>query len=164
MKAVKLYKRIALIMGIASAICSIIGFFFFLDKVGIVNIEDLLMTEGSEYSSDKIEAILEAADKVDFYISTGDKPGQHGFTYSGDPNDFNYPRYNSGNRKGTCCATYVSWILQEVGLVEDSEHFDWVPTAEDILKKHKWEKITISDIDDLKPGDVGFYRNIITTL
>lgn len=160
-KAVKIYKKIKIILiiiAIIVAIMCIIGLFFILDEEGIIDLDKLLLDgeEETSYSSDKVEAILQAADKIDFYISTGSDSGQHGYTYTSGP--FNL-RYNSGNYKGSCCATYVSWILQEVGLVEDSEHFDWVPTAEAVLSsKSEWKKVYVSDLSDMKPGDVGFYR------
>ena len=155
MKAVKLYKRIALIVGIVSTICSIIGFFFFLDKVGIVDIEDLLESEDTSYSSDKVEAILQAAEKIHDYMIDNE------FYY---PNPLEGPfdtRYDDGTSKRTCCATYVSWVLQDVGLIEDNEHRDWTGGVEEILLKRpkEWKFIKVTSFSEMEPGDVGCYHD-----
>lgn len=155
MKAVKIYKKIALIASIVSIISGIIGWFFFLDKIGVIDIEDLLIDGGDGYSSEKVEAILQAAEKIHNYMID---------------NEFYYPhplagpfdiRYNDGKSKRTCCATYVSWVLQEVDLIEDDEHRDWTGGVEGILVKRpaEWKFIKVTSFSEMQPGDVGCYHD-----
>lgn len=155
MKAVKIYKKLALIVSIVSVISGIIGWFFFLDKIGVIDIEDLLIEGGEGYSSDKVEAILQAAEKIHYYMKD---------------NDFYYPdpllgpfdiRYNDGKSKRTCCATYVSWVLQEVDLIEDDEHTDWTWGVEGVLagKSAEWKFIKVTSFSEMQPGDIGCYHD-----
>lgn len=156
MKAVKIYKKLAVIASIIGVISTIIGWFFFLDKVGIIEIKDLLLAgDDSSYSSDKVKAILQAAEKIHDYMRE---------------NDFYYPdplagpfdiRYNDGNSKRTCCATYVSWVLQEVGLIEDSEHSNWTGGVKGILDKRpdEWKFIEVKSFAEMQPGDIGCYHD-----
>lgn len=56
----------------------------------------------------------------------------------------------------SCCATYVSWVLQEAGYLERSEHTDCADDlAEYLYNEKKWEKIY--GVDELEPGDVIYY-------
>lgn len=55
----------------------------------------------------------------------------------------------------SCCATFVSWVLQEGGYLEDSEHQDGAGDLKDKLISKGWQ--VINNVDDLKPGDVLYY-------
>jgi len=58
----------------------------------------------------------------------------------------------------TCCATYVSWVLQEAGYLTEEEHInngcDGAGNLSDTLINKGWKKITYSQIE---PGDVLCY-------
>ena len=55
----------------------------------------------------------------------------------------------------TCCATYVSWVLQEAGLIE--EHHNGCPGLKVCLESNGWQQI--NNPAELEPGDVVFYRS-----
>lgn len=54
--------------------------------------------------------------------------------------------------KTSCCATFVSWVLQEAGYISDSEHNDSANNLRELLVNKGWNKITNSS--ELQPGDV----------
>lgn len=60
--------------------------------------------------------------------------------------------------KKVCCATYVSWVLQEVGLLSDSEHTNSSPGLYKLLKSKEWKEIS-GGISNAKPGDILFYNS-----
>ena len=55
----------------------------------------------------------------------------------------------------TCCATYVSWVLQEAGYIERSEHTNGAYAMKDLLLRKGW--IQITNPADFLPGDVLYY-------
>ena len=57
--------------------------------------------------------------------------------------------------QNTCCATYVSWVLQEAGYLEESEHTDGATNLMKLLKNKGW--VQISNVSQLEPGDVIYY-------
>lgn len=58
----------------------------------------------------------------------------------------------------TCCATYVSWVLQETGYLKKQEHIDNYLNGANNLKnyliKKGWKKI---NNEDIMPGDIMCY-------
>ena len=54
----------------------------------------------------------------------------------------------------TCCATYVSWVLEEAGLID--VHNNGCPGLSETLRNANW--IRIDNPADVEPGDVCFYR------
>lgn len=62
----------------------------------------------------------------------------------------------------TCCATYVSWVLQETGYLTKQEHIDNYLNGANNLKnyliKKGWKKI---NIEDIMPGDIMCYNRHI---
>lgn len=58
--------------------------------------------------------------------------------------------------KTTCCATFVSWVLQEAGYLTDSEHTNSSTALYKCLKTSKGF-IEIKNISELQPGDILFY-------
>ena len=64
----------------------------------------------------------------------------------------------SKSNKKTCCATFVSWVLQEAGYLSDSEHTDSASALNNILLSKGWQKVSLSD---LEPGDVLYYSGHI---
>lgn len=59
--------------------------------------------------------------------------------------------------KHSCCATYVSWVLQECGYLSDSEHTDSANTLQSLLTSKGW--IKISSVSELQPGDILCYNH-----
>lgn len=57
----------------------------------------------------------------------------------------------------TCCATYVSWVLQEAGYLSDSEHNDSASGLQQIMKNKGFQMIT--NEADLQAGDVLCYSS-----
>ena len=56
----------------------------------------------------------------------------------------------------TCCATYVSWVLQECGYISDSEHFNDCGTEETLLQAKGWNRYKIGETQ-LQAGDIIVY-------
>ena len=57
----------------------------------------------------------------------------------------------------SCCATYVSWVLQEAGYISDGEHLDGANNLQALLKG-KGFKI-INNQSDLEAGDILCYNS-----
>lgn len=55
----------------------------------------------------------------------------------------------------TCCATYVSWVLQEVDYISKSEHTDSATELKNLLLSKGWTRIDNSS--DFQPGDILYY-------
>ena len=62
---------------------------------------------------------------------------------------------DSKTNKNTCCATYVSWVLQEAGYLSTEEHQDGANNLTSLLKSKGWTVITNSS--QFEPGDVLTY-------
>lgn len=62
----------------------------------------------------------------------------------------------SKSLRRSCCATYVSWVLQEAGYLSDSEHTDSTSALARILTGKGFQKIT--NRSDMQPGDVIIYE------
>ena len=69
---------------------------------------------------------------------------------------------SKSNYHNTCCATYVSWVLQETGYLTKQEHIDnYLNGANNLinyLTKKGWKEI---DKKDIKPGDILCYNGHI---
>lgn len=57
--------------------------------------------------------------------------------------------------KHSCCATFVSWVLQEAGYISDSEHLDSANNLQTLLKSKGFE--VINNEADLQAGDILSY-------
>ena len=69
--------------------------------------------------------------------------------------DTTFQKSKDTKHHATCCATYVSWVLQEAGIISDSEHFD---CATDVyLLKNGFKKYSEGD-KELQPGDIIIYQ------
>lgn len=66
------------------------------------------------------------------------------------------------NHHNTCCATYVSWVLQETGYITKQEHIDHnlngANNLINYLSQKGWKEI---DKKDIKPGDILCYNGHI---
>jgi uncharacterized protein YxeA len=62
----------------------------------------------------------------------------------------------------TCCATYVSWVLQELGYLTKQEHIDnYLNGANNLIKyltQKGWKEV---DKNDIQPGDILCYNGHI---
>ena len=69
---------------------------------------------------------------------------------------------SKNNHHNTCCATYVSWVLQETGYLTKQEHIDnnlnGANNLINYLTKKGWKEI---DKKDVQPGDIMCYNGHI---
>lgn len=153
----KIFKRIkriitALII-IIVIVMLIIGIMFLLDILGITDIDDGNASDfgDSSTASASVEKLLESAKKIDEYMA--DK-GYHYY----QPGEGFDNKYDDGNSTATCCATYISWCLQDAGMIKD--HFNYAGDIYSTLKSNSdWEEVNASDESDLKAGDICVYYN-----
>lgn len=109
--------------------------------------------------------IVEIADMIHKYME------QNNYTYCvlNDSNEYEeckkYSKAHGLNRTfeesktghhNTCCATYVSWVLQMAGYIEDSDHSDGADTlARTILmNKYGWKRVSPAEA---QAGDILYY-------
>lgn len=106
-------------------------------------------------------SIIEVAEKIHSYMEQNNytycvyggnsyeecKGGGHGLSKTFEASKSAYHH--------SCCATYVSWVLQEAGYLSDSEHSDSAAGLQSIMKNKGYKMIT--NKSDLKPGDVLCY-------
>lgn len=59
--------------------------------------------------------------------------------------------------QNSCCATYVSWVLQEAGYIEPSEHTNGAHAMNKLLQSKGWQ--IINNINELEPGDILYYSS-----
>lgn len=132
----------------------------YLDNHLISTAKDMFGTK--IYSGD---SIIEAADIIHKYME------QNNYTYcvygsnsheecskNGKSHGLNrtFEESKTGHHN-TCCATYVSWVLQMAGYIDDSDHSDGaIPLAESILiKKYGWKTVSIAEMQE---GDVLYFK------
>ncbi len=61
------------------------------------------------------------------------------------------------NKHNTCCATYVSWVLEDAGLLTRDEYQEGADNLQTVLRKNGWQEIT--NEEDLQPGDILGYKS-----
>lgn len=108
-------------------------------------------------------AVIEAAKEIHAYME------QNGYTYcvyggngyeecKGGGHGLNTTFEQSKNGyHHTCCATYVSWVLQKAGYLSESEHSNSASGLQSIMKKKGFK--VINNQADLQPGDVLCYSS-----
>ncbi len=94
-------------------------------------------------------SIIESARKVHKYME------DNRYTYSDDGSNLALNFENSKNNKVTCCATYVTWVLQEAGIFAPNEGSHNTRGVAEALIAKGW--VRIDDVSKLEPGDVLFY-------
>lgn len=111
-------------------------------------------------------AILEIADDIHRYME------QNRYTYCVYFNN-SYEECSNSSQCGlnttfeasktgyhhSCCATFVSWVLQDAGYLSDGEHRDGAGKLKDLLISKGW--IVINNTSELEPGDVLYYSGHI---
>lgn len=65
----------------------------------------------------------------------------------------------SKQNKKTCCATYVSWVLQEAGHITEIEYKNGANDLKNLLISKGWTQIY--SVSELQPGDVLYYNGHI---
>ena len=74
--------------------------------------------------------------------------------------DSTFEKSQTGH-KNTCCATYVSWVLQEAGYITEEEHnsngLNGADNLSSFLERKGFE--VINNVADLEPGDILSYPN-----
>lgn len=69
---------------------------------------------------------------------------------------------SKNNYHNTCCATYVSWVLQELGYITRQEHIDnYLNGANNLIRfltKKGWKEVEKKNI---QPGDILCYNGHI---
>lgn len=95
--------------------------------------------------------IIQIADTMHKYMES------YKYKYSLDVNKLNATfEMSKTNSHHSCCATFVSWVLQEAGYLSDAEHTDSTSVLSGILERKGWTKI--GQISALQPGDVIIYN------
>lgn len=61
----------------------------------------------------------------------------------------------SKTNKNTCCATYVSWVLQEAGYFTAADHTNGASSMSNKLRAKGWQVITKAS--ELQPGDIVYF-------
>ena len=129
---------------------------------GQVNQMGSLISENSGVTTKNVgEQIVEKAKEIHKYME------ENNYKYCVyDGND--YEEHNSNQKHGlnttfeeskngfhnTCCATYVSWVLQESGLISREDHSNSANTLAKNLKEKGWTKV-----DKPQPGDVMVFNH-----
>ena len=108
-------------------------------------------TINESYSNNGSSSIIEIADAIDKYMA------QNNYKYSLNVNELATTFEKSKSYKATCCATYVSWVLQEAGYISEAGHVNNVSGIDRALTSAGWKKIT--SYEDLQPGDVMIQGN-----
>lgn len=141
-----------------------------MDQADIIDMDELFGT-GSGGSRrtvipGNVAGLLQAAEMIAKYMSN------NGYKYSWSGLT---TRYNDPGSGTSCCATYVSWCLQEAGLIDDSQHNDNVCgdngdrgfNADSVpgdgvwrvlYDNPKWQKVVVKDESEMRPGDVVIYK------
>lgn len=154
---IKKIKRILLIISIPSTIMSMVffatGIVAMGSELGIIDIDslNLSMSGNRTVNSQGVQAILDWAKVIAEYM---------------DQYDFEYRLYNLTTRYneqstggGTCCTTYVSWVLQEAGYLEDSEHTNYHWSLKKLLDtKSEWQYMKVTSESELQAGDIVIYE------
>lgn len=77
------------------------------------------------------------------------------YRYSQNASELANTFQSSKSGKKVCCATYVSWVLQESGYLLNSEHTNGATPLYSKLKNKGWKEV--SSFSSAKSGDVFFY-------
>lgn len=96
-------------------------------------------------------SILESAEKIHTYME------QNNYFYCLDGR-LRDTFEESKSTKGTCCATFVSWVLRDAGLIDQTRHYvgsEGSDGLNNILENtYHWTRVSASQ---LQPGDVMVY-------
>jgi hypothetical protein len=108
-------------------------------------------------------SIISVADAIHKYMETnrygycvGRSGGLDECSKRGEAHGLNttFEASKSGSHHA-CCATYVSWVLQETGYISNSEHTDSSAALNTLLMRKGWKVIT--NASELQAGDIIYY-------
>lgn len=168
----KILKRIIvgkLIVDVIAGIAIFIAILIALDSAKVIELDDFGIIDkftGSSIASGNVKALLESAEKIAKYMHN------HMYRYSWDGLT---TRYDEGSPY-SCCATYVSWCLQDAGFIEDSQHYDNVYGGHStqnctpqtvpsdgvwslLYNNPKWKQVIAKDESDMNKGDIIIYKS-----
>lgn len=171
-KRIKWIRRIIAIASIVTTVVSVYLWFSDItvyadvrkqEEVGITS----ELSDGSIAPSGSVQALLESCEKIAKYMNNHNP--RYTYSWSGLTT-----RYDDGSPY-SCCATYVSWCLQDAGFIEDSQHFDnvygdhelqnctpqTIPTDgvwSVLYNDSKWKQFVVDDESKMYKGDVVIYK------
>ncbi len=134
----------------------------------VAYIDNNLIAMAKEIFGSKIYSggsIIEMADMIHKYME------QNNYTYCVKVNMYGDECAQYGKSHGlnatfeasktgfhnTCCATYVSWVLQEAGYIDPSDHSDGaISLAGILMNKYGWKKVSVAEA---QAGDVLYYTD-----
>lgn len=101
-----------------------------------------------------VTAMLNSCQKIATYMKNNGftyypRKGMSGGTYGLRYNTFS--KSSKSTQRVSCCCTYVSWVLQDIGLIRDSEHHNNVLGTQRLSNGRTVDKRgTINSIEDRK--------------
>lgn len=106
-------------------------------------------------SSGDAAGILASAEKIHKYME------DNNYTYSLDTSRLASTFEASKQYKVSCCATYVSWVLRDAGLIDTCVHHCGTESGiGPVLRATgKFKELDITSLSQLQPGDVMWYPN-----
>lgn len=109
----------------------------------------ILKAGGVDLSSYSGGSIIECAEEIHAYME------QNNYFYSLDTTGILKATFEeSKSTKGTCCATFVSWVLREAGLIDQTSHS--APGLASLLENtYHWTRV---NANQLQAGDVMVYN------
>ena len=170
----KIIKRIIfskIIVNIIVAIAIFVAILIALDTAELIDLDEFGIIDKFQSSSNapsgSVKALLDSAEKIAKFMQENE------YSYSWSNLCTTYTEGGKGG--GSCCATYVSWCLQDAGFIEDSQHYDNVygdngtrdcsPSTVPsdgvwslVYNNPKWKQIIAQDESDMKPGDITIYK------
>ena len=102
--------------------------------------------------SGNASGILASAEKIHKYME------DNKYVYSLDTSQLASTFEGSKKFKATCCASYVSWVLLDAGLIDTCSH-NAGGVADILTANSKFEKIQARSLSDLKAGDILVYAS-----
>ena len=126
-------------------------------ELGIINPDSLNLS----MTGDRIVTSKGAQSVVDWARVIAEYMRDNGYYYPKDPNTGKLNpnlghydiRYNDGNSKHCCCATYVSWVLQEAGMIKGHTNATWI-IDDWLFKDPNWDQTKVDNLKGFKKGDV----------
>jgi hypothetical protein len=149
MKFFKNVLKIKLFIDFFLTIIFIVLFIFAFDKIGIIDLDNL-MSDGYSSTTTSSTEFLEVAKEIWEEVCTSGQFTSYGATGNIPP---------TGN--SIDCSGYVSWVMYEMGYSEFSYQHDtswWLSNdCKNMAKKYGWTYIEISSGDitaQVQPGDI----------
>ena len=120
-------------------------------QCGYFSLIDEWYTEPTAVAGDA-SGILASAEKIHKYME------DNKYIYSLNTAQLASTFESSKTYKATCCASYVSWVLLDAGLINTCSH-NAGGVADILSANSKFEKIQAKSLSDLKAGDILVYAS-----